>query len=270
MTKNAKSPSAAGDEAQRLAASHGKLIKRSAAARLLNISVSTLRRYEDELHPIIGPKGVRLFDEVTLRSAAGTLRRRRVLETAGPTAGETAADVFTLLDEAVSAVDIVKRLRVAPDLVAALQSQWAEMRGGFVVSKDEAFDLGMLARRQPRSAAEAVANLRRHIALLRESKQGSQRCQYCRQQMACSCELCAVELRGPIVVFATRLEQRENPTGETEVRVAIDASWCDDVIDPSGSSVATLRSDWVREVELLRSDIADIASGAGVVVIRAE
>lgn len=245
------------------AASQGKLIKRTQAARMLNVSVSTLRRYEDELHPIIGPKGVRMFDEVTLRSAAITLKRRRVFEAAGPGAGDTAADVFTLLDDGVGATEIVKRLRVAPDLVVVLQGQWAEMRGGFVVNKEEAFELGMIARRPPaKTAAGAIADVRRYVTLLKQSKQGSLHCQYCHQQTACSCELCAIDLRGPVVTYGTKLEQRENAAGEQEVRVVVDAAWCDDAIDASGSRIATLRSDWQRCERLHSSEIADFVEAA--------
>lgn len=140
----------------------------NAVAASAPISSSTLRRYEDELHPVIGPRGVRMFDEVTLRSGALTLRRRRVFEAAGAGAGDTAADVFTLLDDGVMATEIVKRLRVTPALVTALQSQWAETRGGFVVSKDEAFDLAMLARGHPaRDAAGAIVDVRRYVNLLK-------------------------------------------------------------------------------------------------------
>jgi hypothetical protein len=240
------------------AASKGKLIRRTQAARMLNVSVSTLRRYEDELHPIIGPKGVRMFYEITLRSAAITLKRRRVFEAAGPGAGDTAADVFTLLDDGVSATEIVKRLRVAPELVAALQGQWAEMRGGFVVSKDEAFELAMIARRHPaKIAAGAIADVRRHVNLLKQSKQGAVQCQYCCEQTACSCELCAIDLRGPVVTYGPRVEQRVNASGEQEVRVVVDAAWCDDAIDASGSRITTLRSDWHQCEGLAASEIAD-------------
>lgn len=245
------------------AASKGKLIRRTQAARMLNVSVSTLRRYEDELHPIIGPKGVRMFDEITLRSAAITLKRRRVFEAAGPGAGDTAADVFTLLDDGVSPTEIVKRLRVAPDLVAALQGQWAEMRGGFVVSKDEALELAVSARRHPaQTAVGVISDVRRYVNLLKQSKQGAAQCQYCRQQTACSCELCAVEVRGPIVTFGAKIERRANSAGDIEVRVVVDASWCDDTIDASGSRIGTLRSEWYREIDVPTSDIADLVAGA--------
>ncbi len=245
------------------AASQGKLIKRTQAARMLNVSVSTLRRYEDELHPSIGPKGVRMFDEVTLRSAAITLKRRRVFEAAGPGAGDTAADVFTLLDDGIGATEIVKRLRLAPELVVALQGQWAEMRGGFVVSEDEAFELGMISGRHPaKTAAGAIADVRRCVNLLKQSKQGSLQCQYCHQKTACSCEPCAIDLRGPVVTYGTKVEQRENEKGEQEVRVVVDAAWCDDAIDASGSRIATLRSDWQRCERLASSEIADFVEAA--------
>jgi hypothetical protein len=67
-----------------LAAPKGRLIKRTEAARMLNMSVSSLRRYEHELQPIIGPNGVHLFDEVVIRSAGVTLRHRRTISSMGP------------------------------------------------------------------------------------------------------------------------------------------------------------------------------------------
>jgi hypothetical protein len=260
--KSDPSPAVSGGPA---ATSQGRLIERTQAARMLNVSESTLRRYEDELHPIIGPKGVRMFDEVSLRSAAITLKPRRVFEAAGPGAGDTAADVFTLLDDGVGATEIVKRLRVAPDLVVAFQGQWAEMDGGFVVSKDEAFELGMIARRHPaKTGAGAIADVRRYVNLLKQSKQGSIQCQYCHQQTACSCELCAIDLRGPVVTYGTKVEQRENQDGEQEVRVVVNAAWCDDAIDSSGSRLATLRSDWQPCERLASSEIADFVEAASI------
>lgn len=101
------------------AAPSGKLLKRSEAARLLG--VSTLRRREgDVLKPLVGADGVHLFDEAEVRAVCVTLRGRATLGALGPSAGDTAADVFTLLDDGVHPVEIVKRLHLTPDVVNAL------------------------------------------------------------------------------------------------------------------------------------------------------
>jgi len=37
-----------------------------------------------------------------------------------------------LLDEKIHPVEIVKRLKLAPDVIESLQEQWAHLKGGFV------------------------------------------------------------------------------------------------------------------------------------------
>ena len=235
----------------------GKLVKRTEAARILNMSVSSLRRYEHELQPIVAANGVHMFDEVVVRSAAITLRHRRTITTMGPNGGDIAADVFTLLDDGAHPVDIVKQLRVAPDVVAALQEQWTQMRGGLFMTKDQVFELGCISRRyNPRTAASAIADLRRYVDLLKQSKQGSSQCRRCRQQTACVCEPCVVDWRGPVVTFGVKLERRTTEQGDEELRVVADTSWCD-TIDFDGCRIATLRSDWHPAAKAARSDIAE-------------
>lgn len=253
--KVTKSPSRVGVLNGEQAAPNGRLIRRTEAARMLKMSVSTLRRYEHQRHPTVGPDGVHLFDEVELRSAAITISRRRAIATMGASAGDVAADVFTLLDGGTHPVEIVKQLRVAPDVVAALLEQWTQMRGGFFVSKDEAFELGCISRRhQPRTAGAAIADLRRYVEQLKQSKRGSTQCQCCLQVTASICEPCAVDWRGPLITSGVKLERQASETGEELLRVVIDAAWCDS-IDPSGSQSATLRSDWHPRTKMAKSEI---------------
>src|ERR1700690_2062562 len=101
--------------------STGKFLKRSEAARLLGVSVSTLRRKEgDIIQPVVDADGVHRFAESELRAVMVTVRHRQAVASMGPSAGDTAAEVFTLLDEHLHPAEIVKRLRLPPDIVMAL------------------------------------------------------------------------------------------------------------------------------------------------------
>lgn len=56
------------------------------------------------------------------------------------------------------------------------------------------------------------------------------------------------------------VEQRENASGEQEVRVVVYAAWFDDAIDASGSRIATLRSDWYANATVAASAVAAFAN----------
>src|SRR5688572_28098770 len=91
-------------------------LTRSQAARRLGVSVTTLRRMEGAvLHPEKGPGGVRIFDVSEVE--ASFLRVRASRHSPAAADGEIAAEVFALLDDGLNPVDVVKRTRVAPDLV---------------------------------------------------------------------------------------------------------------------------------------------------------
>jgi DNA-binding transcriptional MerR regulator len=112
-------------------------LTRGQVAERLNISVSTVRRYEgDKLHPKVDEHDVRWFDEkeVTALAAtianAGGLKRStsasatRVHVPESRTASEVAALVFERLEQRQSMAEIVVGLRVEPDVVRALYEQW--------------------------------------------------------------------------------------------------------------------------------------------------
>jgi hypothetical protein len=233
-----------------------KLLKRSEAARVLGISVSTLRRREGELiQPVIGANGVHLFEESELKAVMVTVRHRQAISSMGPSAGDVAAEVFTLLDERMHPADIVKRLRLAPDIVTALHEQWTRMHEAFVVTRDEAEELGMHARtRRARSAREAVAQVKARVDALVRLK-GSPRCRFCGDQSACACESCAVQARGPLWTGGVKLETRRNEAGLQECRIVAIAMWDETLGEASGSCIA-MRSDWyLRDQE--RSPLAE-------------
>jgi hypothetical protein len=136
----------------------GKLLGRAAAARLLGVSKTTLRRMEgDSIEPVVGPKNERLFHQDQIQALVMT-RRTSVRETQ-PT-DEVAADVFTLFDEHVHPVDVIKQLRLAPKLVESLHQQWTRMRGMLVLShQTTAAICEMLRDGEPAALPERDAEL---------------------------------------------------------------------------------------------------------------
>lgn len=240
--------------------SSGKLLKRSQAARLLGVSVSTLRRREGEvLKPIVGSDGVHLFDEAEVRAVTVTMRARAAMTAMGASAGDTAADVFTLLDDGAHPVDIVKRLRLTPDVVVALQDQWSRMRGGFFVGPEEARELGLVTRsRAPTTAPAALALVRDRVSKLTRMRQGAAVCHSCRDHTASICEACVIATRGPLSTLGIRVEHRTSDAGE-EIRVAADVYWDD--VGGEGGTIAAMCSDWFASSDADTAPIADIVVG---------
>jgi hypothetical protein len=118
------------------AGSSARMTRGQVASRL-DISVSTVRRYEGErLHPVIDDKGVRWFEEKEVAALAAELmneggKRPNATSAASThatehrTPGEVAALVFEGFEERQSLAEIVIGLRVEPDLVAQLFDQYS-------------------------------------------------------------------------------------------------------------------------------------------------
>jgi hypothetical protein len=112
------------------------LLTRAQVAKRLGISLSSVRRMEDDrLHPTVGADGVRRFDPAEVAMVASELiertpaagKRRGGTSNSGPPAiapGELAARVFECLEERQSLAEIVVGLRVAPDVVRKLHHEW--------------------------------------------------------------------------------------------------------------------------------------------------
>lgn len=240
--------------------SRGKLIRRAEAARLLGVSVSTLRRREgSELQPIVGPDGVHMFDESEVRSVMVTVRRTQTTTTSGASAGHVAAEVFTLLDAGEHPVEIVKVLRLPPEQVIALRERWVEMRGGFTVAAAEAIELGRLARANtPKNVTTALAQLHHRIEATTNMRRGSTKCCVCGDATSSICDQCVAVENGPLASFAVNMERRKTSSGVDEVRVYADVYWNEDA---DGGSVARVRSDWHPAAEALNSEIGDLIAG---------
>jgi len=140
------------------AAPAGRLLGRAETARLLGVSKSTLRRMEGEqLEPVVGPKNVRLFQEEQVQALVIT---RRSSTTGARATGDIAADAFDMFDKDVHPVDVVKRLRIAPDLVEMLHQQWARLRGLLVLSQETTTSIcDMLGEGEARSLPKSDADL---------------------------------------------------------------------------------------------------------------
>jgi hypothetical protein len=103
-----------------------RLLTGNQTAQLLGVSVSTVIRREQALKPVL-VNGVHMFDEAIVRREVTTIRQRHGVASLGSTAGDVAASVFELLEADVEPTQIVIRLKVAPEIVQALRSQWLEM-----------------------------------------------------------------------------------------------------------------------------------------------
>jgi hypothetical protein len=112
-------------------------LTRGQVAARLNVSVSTVRRYEGNLlHPTVDEHDVRWFAENEVAALAATMvnaaptkqsARARVSGTRTAeerSAGEIAALAFERFEQRQSLAEIVIGLRVAPDIVRALFEQW--------------------------------------------------------------------------------------------------------------------------------------------------
>lgn len=112
-----------------------KLVKRREAAALYGCSDPTIRRFERD-----GSLEVVYVDARNVhwhsRNAVLALKEKRAAEAAGPAVeigGGIAADAFAAYDTGATPADVVKTLRVTPDVARRLQDQWADCAGGFVV-----------------------------------------------------------------------------------------------------------------------------------------
>ncbi|MCX5748070.1 MAG: helix-turn-helix transcriptional regulator [Proteobacteria bacterium] len=112
-------------------------LTRGQVAARLNISVSTVRRFEgSRLNPTIGADDVRRFDEKEVVALAAELANAAVMKvkaTSGapaPTSasrdpGELAALAFERLEQRQSLAELVIGLRITPEIARAFFDQWS-------------------------------------------------------------------------------------------------------------------------------------------------
>ncbi len=112
-------------------------------------------------------------------------KARALVPSAANANGDVAAEIFDRLDRAVHPVEIVKELRVHPDVVNGFVAQWAAMRKATSLTADEgravARALGVIGV-LPGSQLEA--NIKRAIGRARSI------CRGCEENRATQCDEC--------------------------------------------------------------------------------
>lgn len=108
---------------------------RSAVAAALQVSVTTIRRWEGTLlHPEKGSDGIHRFDRLEVEALSRD-RPPPVVQRDEPSSGEIAAAVFALFKQGMDAKDVVIELELEPELVKKLQAEWELMSGRLIVGE---------------------------------------------------------------------------------------------------------------------------------------
>ncbi|MFM2415919.1 MAG: hypothetical protein RL385_642, partial [Pseudomonadota bacterium] len=108
------------------------VVRRQAAAELLGISTTSLRRLEgDLLHPHVDPNGIHWFAVADLEAARARVpvraRPRAPLsadEQREARAGRQAATAFRLFGRGHTLAEVVVAMRLPPERVRALYHEW--------------------------------------------------------------------------------------------------------------------------------------------------
>lgn len=109
---------------------------RSAVAAFLQVSVTTIRRWEGTvLHPVRGTDGIHLFDPTEVHELA---RRRPTPPPpkSGGSEGEVAAAAFELFKKKTSPRDVVIELEQPPAVVQKLHEDWERLGARLVLGEE--------------------------------------------------------------------------------------------------------------------------------------
>jgi hypothetical protein len=233
--------------ASRATDSGGRLLTRGETARRLGMSESTLRRREAEgaLKPTVMHGRTAMYEETRVSTIMQTVRKRWGAPEA--TDGATAARVFELLGQDVGLREVVQRLELAPEVVAKLGRQWAELGEGFFVTAAEARELGVACAQDVRDRLTGA-----HTSV--ESAMGrmqmvSPDCRVCKEAGSGVCVDCYQEMKQRAYGFALtgetlRLEQRVLPDGTEEVRLVVEQCDVSNLKVRRSCGGQTLRTEW--------------------------
>jgi hypothetical protein len=209
------------------------LLTRGESAAVLGRHESSVRRLEKKqvLTPVVGADGVHRFREVQVRELAVELRARVAERAPEAYDASMAAQAFEHFDAGVHPVEVVKRTRWDPRAVEALHRQWVTMRGGYVVTADEARSIAslpwLMGSRPICSGADLVKSLRASSA--------HGRCQRCAEDgIDGPAEVCAECARAMSLKEAERRlgaaralraqvqERRHGDEGENDLRMKLE------------------------------------------------
>ena len=158
---NSAAPAIEEHAAEVVPGASGRLLSRHEAARALGIR----RQRSDGWRSMASsrsPGPPHLYEETVIQEAVRTKSvRRRWTEMPPTTDGGVAADVFGLLRQGTTPRDIVEQLRVSPELLAKLLSQWAALGAGIYIDADVAARLGVKTPADVAQVVESAASARR-------------------------------------------------------------------------------------------------------------
>lgn len=226
------------------AATPSRLLTRQEAARMLGVSETTLRRREAEgLRPTMRGR-THMYEETLVRQMTTTMRRR--WSGPAPMDGGVAADVFALLAEGVAPRDVVIRLRVPPEIVGRLCSQWSELGDGFFVSGEDAAILGL------QGADDVGAAVRRVAEVEAQAAASNSTCTRCNAPSTSICRDCFTRLQRQayghgVAGKVASVERRTRDDGVAEVRLVVND--CDVQNESTKRSMGgcTLTTEWEPE-----------------------
>ncbi len=121
------------------------LVTRTEAASLLGASVSTLRRRDQELRPIVDEDGIHRYSVRRITEYKLEHTQAKAKSSSAGVDGALAAAGFEHFDRGLGPADVVKLLRTEPSLARQLFQEWADLRGSFVVFGKAAVEIEKLA-----------------------------------------------------------------------------------------------------------------------------
>jgi hypothetical protein len=129
-------------------------ITRGELCKALGIGKTTLRRWEEKgkARPITNANGVKLYPREEAERLTGGVRiaplpkARALVPNAASSDAEVAAQIFERLDREVHPVDIVKELRVHPDIVEGFVARWQRMRKTIMLTGTDVTALAKVLR----------------------------------------------------------------------------------------------------------------------------
>jgi hypothetical protein len=131
-----------------------RLVGRAEAAGVLGVSIATLRRLERTvLRPVVDANGMHRHSVRRLLDYKA--ERANPIAGADDCKGAQAAAAFEHFDRSLGPADVVKLLKVTPNLARELHGDWADLGGGFVVSGEIAARIDRLG---PKDDGAPVTN----------------------------------------------------------------------------------------------------------------
>ncbi len=194
------------------------LVGRTQIARLLGISPSTFIRHVEGhlIKPIVDDRGWHRFsldDIETVRQSVEITRFRRAPATAvfnrqaddhdtGPDR-DTHVAILELLDAGQSPVEIAKKLRLLPRELDPVVRWWAQTKGGYFLTADQADEVFFVLREwgkargpstKPKEGAALVQlaiEVGEKCNAMDDDRRTKKRCKGCREEEAMYCPICA-------------------------------------------------------------------------------